>query len=110
LDILLMTNEPTFPGCIIQARPIGIFRMLDRDLPDDKVLAVPATDPLFSEYHNLQDVPPHFLHEVAHFFEVYTDLEGIRTKPIGWEDAEAAKKEIMRSIALFDDRFGLSAL
>jgi inorganic pyrophosphatase len=105
-----MTNEPTFPGCIIQARPIGIFRMLDRNLHDDKVLAVPATDPLFSEYHNLQDVPPHFLHEVAHFFEVYKDLEGTRTKPIGWEDAEAAKKEIMRSIALFDDRFGLPAL
>ena len=45
LDILLMTNEPTFPGCIIQARPIGIFRMLDRGVNDDKVLAVPATDP-----------------------------------------------------------------
>ena len=110
LDILLMANEPTFPGCIIQARPIGIFRMLDRDLPDDKVLAVPATDPLFSEYHDLRNVPPHFLHEVAHFFEAYKDLEGARTKPIGWEDAEAAKKEIMGSITLFDDRFGLPAL
>jgi inorganic pyrophosphatase len=55
-------------------------------------------------------VPPHFLHEVAHFFEVYKDLEGMRTKPIGWEDAEAAKQEILRSVKLFDDRFGLPGL
>ena len=48
LDILVMVNEPTFPGCIIQARPIGMFRMLDRDQEDAKVLAVPATDPLFN--------------------------------------------------------------
>jgi len=110
LDILLITNELTFPGCIIQVRPIGIFRMLDRDLHDDKVLAVPATDPLFSGYHYLRNVPQHFLHEVAHFFEVYKDLDGARTKPTGWEDAEAAKEEITRSITLFDDRFGLPAL
>jgi inorganic pyrophosphatase len=110
LDILLMTNEPTFPGCIIQARPIGIFRMLERGLHDDKILAVPATDPLFNEYDDLTDVPPHFLQEVAHFFEVYKDLEGMRTKPIGWEGAEAAKSEIMRSIKLYDDRFGLPGL
>jgi inorganic pyrophosphatase len=110
LDMLVMTNEPTFPGCVIQARPIGVFRMLDQGLADDKILGVPATDPLFSEYHDLSDVPPHFLHEVAHFFEVYKDLEGIRTKPIGWEDAAAAKKEILRSIKLFDDRFTLGGL
>ena len=110
LDILLMTNEPTFPGCVIQARVIGIFRMLDRGVNDDKILAVPATDPLFSEYHDLKDVPPHFLNEVAHFFEVYKDLEGMRTKPLGWENADAAKAEIMRSIKLFDDRFGLPGL
>ncbi len=65
--------------------------MLDRGLHDDKILAVPDTDPLFSEYHDLKDVPPHFLHEVAHFFEVYKDLEGMRTKPIGWEDAAAGQ-------------------
>ena len=110
LDVLVMTNEPTFPGCVIQARPIGIFRMLDRGVADDKVLAVPATDPLFSGYHDLKDVPPHFLDEVAHFFEVYKDLEGMRTKPVGWEDCEAAKKEILRSIKLFDDRFTLGGL
>ena len=48
LDVLVMINEPTFPGCIIEARPIGVFQMLDKGLPDDKILAVPATDPLFA--------------------------------------------------------------
>jgi inorganic pyrophosphatase len=110
LDILVMTDEPTFPGTIIQARPVAIFRMLDRDLHDDKILAVPATDPLFAEYQDIDNVPPHFLIEVAHFFETYKDLEGLRTKPLGWENCEAAKKEILRSIELFGQRFSLGGL
>jgi inorganic pyrophosphatase len=110
LDILVMVNEPTFPGCIIQARPIGIFRMLDRDQEDAKILAVPATDPVFNGYRDLSDVPQSYLNEVAHFFEVYKDLEGQRTKPIGWEDAAAAKEEILRSVKLYQERFGLKEL
>ncbi|MFZ2360900.1 MAG: inorganic diphosphatase [Anaerolineae bacterium] len=110
LDIIVMVNEPTFPGCIIQARPIGMFRMLDRDQEDAKILAVPATDPSFSGYHDLGDVPKSYLNEVAHFFEVYKDLEGQRTKPIGWEDAAAAKAEIERSMQLYKERFGLKEL
>ncbi|MCS6845634.1 MAG: inorganic diphosphatase [Caldilineales bacterium] len=110
LDILVMVSEPTFPGCIIQARPIGLFRMMDRDVEDAKVLAVPATDPLFHDYHDLDDVPKGYLNEVAHFFEVYKDLEGQRTRPIGWEDAAAAKQEILKSVALYKERFGLKEL
>jgi len=110
LDILIMTGEPTFPGCVIQARPVGIFRMLDGDQQDDKVLAVPATDPLFTGYRDLGDIPPHFLREVAHFFEVYKDLEGERAKPIGWEDATAAKREIQRAVAIFAERFAMKGL
>ncbi|HIQ06121.1 MAG TPA: inorganic diphosphatase, partial [Anaerolineae bacterium] len=110
LDILVMINEPTFPGCIIEARPIGIFHMRDKDLPDDKILAVPATDPLFADYHDIRDIPRHFLEEVAHFFSVYKDLEGARVQPIGWDGAEDAKAEIERSIRLYNDRFGLGGL
>lgn len=110
LDILVMVNEPTFPGCIIEARPIGVFRMLDRGVADDKILAVPARDPLFQDYHDITDIPKHFLAEVAHFFEVYKDLEGSRTKPMGWENAAAGKAEIMRSIQLYQDRFALGGL
>ena len=75
LDVLVMTNEPTFAGCVIEARPLGVFRLVDKGQLDDKILAVPHTDPLFKEYHTLGDVPPHFLEEMAHFFSVYKDLE-----------------------------------
>jgi len=106
LDVLVMINEPTFPGCVIQARPIGMFRMLDRYLADDKILAVPVKDPIFAEYHDIADIPQHFLSEVAHFFEVYKDLEGARTTVMGWEPAEVARKQIAYSIRLYQERFG----
>lgn len=110
LDILVMINEPTFPGCIIEARPIGVFRMLDRGESDDKILAVPATDPISNDYHDIGDIPQHFLSEVAHFFKVYKDLEVSRTKPGEWEGANAAKEEIQRAIRLYEQRFGLPGL
>ncbi len=110
LDILVMINEPTFPGCIIEARPIGVFRMLDKGVADDKILAVPARDPIFADYHDITDIPKHYLAEVAHFFEVYKDLEGMRTKPIGWENAEVAKAEILRAMKLYQDRFHMGGL
>jgi len=106
LDVLVMVNEPTFSGCVIEARPIGLFKMLDKGDPDDKVLAVPARDPIFSDYKDISDIPQHFLREVAHFFEVYKDLEGSRTTPVGWENVDAARKAILRSVKLYQDKFG----
>lgn len=105
LDVLVMTNQPTFPGCVIEARPIGILMMRDKDLPDDKVLAVPATDPLFNGYHDIYQIPQHFLAEVAHFFSVYKDLERIRVKTLGWQGAALARKKIMDSIHAYYRRF-----
>ncbi|MCB0208087.1 MAG: inorganic diphosphatase [Anaerolineae bacterium] len=101
LDIIVMINEPTFPGCVIEARPIGLFKMLDQGAADDKVLAVPARDPIFDDYRDIKDIPRHFLKEVAHFFEIYKDLEGKRTKPVGWEGADVAKEAINRAIELY---------
>jgi inorganic pyrophosphatase len=106
LDVLVMVNEPSFPGCIIEARPIGLFKMLDQGLADDKVLAVPASDPVFNDYRDIGDIPQHFLKEVAHFFEVYKDLEGKRAKPIGWEQASIAKAEIERAHELYRGKYG----
>lgn len=104
LDIIVMINEPTFPGCVIEARPIGLFKMLDQGVADDKVLAVPATDPIFEDYRDIKDIPRHFLKEVAHFFEVYKDLEGKRTKPVGWEGADVAKAEINRAMGMYREK------
>jgi inorganic pyrophosphatase len=101
LDVLVMVNEPTFSGCIIKARPIGLFRMKDRGEPDDKILAVPQQDPFFRDYHDIVDIPQHFLQEIAHFFSVYKDLEGAHVKTIGWEGAVSAKKCIVYSVGLY---------
>ena len=106
LDVLVMVTEPTFPGCIIAARPIGLFRMMDREVPDDKILAVPAMDPLFQDYHDISDIPQHFLREVAHFFAVYKDLEGGRVRTLGWENADRARERILHAVRLYAAREG----
>jgi inorganic pyrophosphatase len=101
LDVLVHINEPTFPGCVIEARPLGIFRMRDKGVPDDKILAVPATDPLFDEMRKLSDIPAHYLEEVTHFFTVYKDLQHVRVEAMGWEEREIAGQEIERAINLY---------
>lgn len=101
LDAIVMTTVPTFPGCLIEVRPIGIFRMSDRDEMDEKVLCVPARDPLYDEYRGLGDVAPHYLKEVEHFFTVYKDLEGVRVHPMGWEDEKSARSVIVECMARY---------
>ncbi|MEX0745976.1 MAG: inorganic diphosphatase [Phycisphaeraceae bacterium] len=98
LDVLVMVNEPTFTGCLIEARPLGLFKMTDKGDNDFKVLAVPADDPIFSEYDDLWRVPPHFLREVEHFFATYKQLEGTVVEAQGWDSAVSAKAEIHKCI------------
>jgi inorganic pyrophosphatase len=104
-DILVLLNEPTFPGCQIDARPIGVLRMLDRGEPDDKVLAVPAHDPFYGEYFDIADIPQHYLREVEHFFHIYKDLEGKRIQTVGWEKSESAMRIILESIQRYDEKY-----
>jgi inorganic pyrophosphatase len=98
LDALVMLTVPTFPGCCITVRPVGLFRMRDRGEMDEKVLCVPERDPLYTGYRDLGDVPEHFLKEVEHFFSIYKDLEGGRVTSIGWRDAVAAKEVIVEAM------------
>jgi len=98
MDILVRINEPTFPGCLIEARPIGVLRMLDKGEPDDKILAVPTNDPFHNEYYDIADIPQHYLKEVEHFFHIYKDLEGKRVQILGWEKSEVAMAMINVSI------------
>lgn len=101
LDAIVLTTVPTFPGCVIEVRPIGVFRMMDKDEMDEKVLCVPDRDPLYDEYRGLTDVAPHFLKEVEHFFSVYKDLEGGRVHALGWEDETAARSVIVECMARY---------
>jgi inorganic pyrophosphatase len=101
LDILVMVNEPTFSGCLIEARVIGLFRMKDRGVNDFKILGVPHTDPLFAEYQNLRDAPSHFLREVEHFFATYKQLEGVTIETMGCATAQDAMAEVQAAVERF---------
>ena len=109
MDILVRINEPTFPGCQIDARPVGVLRMLDKGEPDDKVLAVPCHDPFHEEVHDLGDLPAHYLREVEHFFHIYKDLEGKRVQILGWEDVSSARRLLDESIVRYADKYGTHA-
>jgi len=91
LDALVLVSEPTFPGCEIEARPVGVFKMRDDKGIDHKVLCVPISDPLWRTIETLKDVPPHLLDEIEHFFNVNKILEKKETFTEGWEDADTAR-------------------
>jgi inorganic pyrophosphatase len=84
LDALVLVTERTFPGCVIEARPIGLFKMVDEKGIDDKILCVPITDPLWNHIYNLDEVQPHLLKEIEHFFKIYKELEEKKTDVKGW--------------------------
>jgi inorganic pyrophosphatase len=101
LDALVILTAPTFTGCTITVRPIGIFLMRDRGELDEKVLCVPERDPLYAGYRDLADVPDHLLKEIEHFFSIYKDLEGIRISSLGWRDLASAREVIAAAIARY---------
>jgi len=86
LDGMVMMDQPTFPGCVIAARPIGMLEMVDGGDRDEKILCVPAKDPRYAEVKSLADVAPHRLEEVAEFFRTYKNLEKKVTEILGWKD------------------------
>ncbi len=101
LDVMVVVSEPTFPGCRIEVKPIAVFRMEDDAGVDDKVLAVPLTDPAWNKLETLDDISQQLQDEIAHFFSVYKDLEQKKVKVDGWYSREEAIKEIERSRGRF---------
>lgn len=98
LDALVLLEEPTFPGCLIKCRAIGMFHMRDEMGGDDKVLCLPAGDPRMKHLQDLHDVSEFDLLEIQHFFETYKDLEpGKSVEGAHWADKAAAQVEIERS-------------
>jgi inorganic pyrophosphatase len=98
LDALVILEEPTFPGCLIRCRAIGMFRMRDEKGLDDKVLCVASTDPRMAHLQDIADVAEFDRLEIQHFFEVYKALEpGKEVVPATWVDRAAAEAEINAS-------------
>ena len=109
LDVLVMVNEPTFSGCLIETHVVGLFRMSEADAHDYKVLGVPNTDPLYEHIKDLDDVPNHFLREVEHFFMTYKQLEGAEITTEGWAPAAEAIKEVSASVDRYVEHLGRRA-
>ncbi|MHA1116273.1 MAG: inorganic diphosphatase [Candidatus Heimdallarchaeum aukensis] len=106
LDILVLITEPTFPGCVLPARPIGVLKMRDEKGRDDKILAVASGDPLYHDVYTLKDIYPHTLAEIAEFFRTYKGLEyGKNTEVIGWGSKEEAFETITNSMRLYNKLF-----
>jgi inorganic pyrophosphatase len=97
LDVVCCVSEPTFPGCMIDVKPVGLFRMEDDKGIDDKVLCVPLTDPGWNQMDVLEDIPKQLRDEIAHFFSIYKDLEQKKVKVDGWYSREEAIQEIAES-------------
>ncbi len=95
LDAVVLLQEPTFPGCMIRCRAIGMFCMKDEEGPDDKIVCVPATDPRWDYLQGLDDMPDFHRLEIQHFFETYKDLEpGKLVESSQWAGRAEAEKEI----------------
>jgi inorganic pyrophosphatase len=95
LDVLVLVEQPTFPGCVIAVRPVAVFWMRDEKGPDAKILCVPADNPRQDHIRDKDSVASHLLDEIGHFFQVYKDLEpGKSTDVRGWEGRQAAERVV----------------
>jgi inorganic pyrophosphatase len=101
LDALVLIEEPTFPGCIVDARPVGAFLMTDEKGGDEKILCIPLGDPTWRHIKELDDVPPHRLEEIEHFFQIYKQLEHKPTSTFGWRDRTVAEELVSNAQAAF---------
>jgi inorganic pyrophosphatase len=98
LDALVLVEEPTFPGCLIRSRPVGMFRMTDEKGGDDKIICVPAGDPRLEHLRGLDDLPHFDRLEIEHFFLIYKELEpGKSVEGASWADRAAAEAEVEAS-------------
>jgi inorganic pyrophosphatase len=105
LDVLVCVSEPTFPGCLIPVRAVGLFCMTDEKGQDDKVVCVPTSDPRWNVYEHLDELPKQLRDEIFHFFSVYKDLDLDRhSEPVGWADRETALRSITEARQRFRER------
>ena len=104
LDVLVLVESPTFPGCVIEARAVGMLAMVDQGIEDLKLLCVPTKDPRQETVRNYSDVHPHRLREIEHFFGIYKELEGKQTETRGWLSAEEAVKAIVAASERFQKK------
>ena len=103
LDVLVLVTEPTFPGCVMEVKPIGVFHMADEKGPDEKIICVPVSDPVWNQKNDLSDLNPHRIKEIEHFFQVYKDLEEKKVDVGGWGNADEAYEILDKCIERYQN-------
>lgn len=106
LDVLVICSEPIVPLALVQCYPIGIVNMVDSGQEDEKIIAVCAHDPIYSQYREISELPEHIFDEICHFFKVYKDLEKKNTQVLNIEGRKKAIEVVDRYIKEYDKRFG----
>ena len=101
LDGMVLMDQPTFPGCVIAARPIGMLEMIDGGDRDEKILCVPDKDPRYADVKSLSDVAQHRLDEIAEFFRSYKNLEKKVTEILGWKGVTDVTPLVEKCVAAY---------
>ena len=104
LDVMVIVSEPTFTGCFMEVRPIGVLRIIDDMGPDDKILAVFAEDPFYKNIYDISMMPKHYLDEMEHFFLSYKQLEFKEVESQGWFSSQEARNSIKLANQKYLDR------
>lgn len=105
LDAMVLVSEKTFPGVVVEARPIAMMEMIDQGDKDNKILTVAKGDPMFKDIKDMNQLPKHLLDEIANFFETYKILEKKETKVNGWKGKKETVEEIVKSVEMYNDKF-----
>jgi inorganic pyrophosphatase len=103
----VLVEDATYPGCVVEARPVALMKMDDDGEQDDNVIAVPTEDPRYDHFQDLGDIPRQLRDEIDEFFDTYKNLEeGKEVETLGWEDKAAAMDAIEHAQELYEEQFG----
>ncbi len=103
LDVLCLIDHPTFAGCLIEVRPVGILDLIDQTTTDQKIIATPVNDPRYERVRTIEDLPPHITREFEHFFTIYKELENKVVETRGWRTLQHAYDAINASQRRYRD-------
>lgn len=103
LDVLVLGTEPSYPMVVMEVKPIGVFHMTDEKGPDEKIICVPVSDPIWRDNVDIHDLNPHRLKEIEHFFQVYKDLEKKKVDTGGWGNVEEAIEIYHKCVQRYND-------
>lgn len=101
MDVLVLTGEASFSGCLIEVRPVGVLNMVDQEETDQKIISVPNRNPRYDQIHTLDQIFPHVRRELEHFFSIYKELEGRAVRMEGWGGPREARRFIQEARARY---------